>query len=160
MPDGHRERTIMRRILLALCRITGVRLFRNNIGLAKYPDGSRVKYGLCPGSADLIGWRSMTVTPDMVGRKVAVFMAVETKAARGRVTAGQENFIDRVREAGGIAGVVRSEEEARGLIEASPHGHPWRGRAVLGRDHLDKINDAMDDAHNGKREYTARPPTR
>lgn len=116
MPDAIRERTIMRRILIALCRIPGVRLFRNNIGLAKYPDGSRVQYGLCPGSADLIGWRSVTVTPDMVGRTVAVFVAVETKAARGRVTAGQNNFISRVREAGGIAGVARSENEAIKLM--------------------------------------------
>ena len=61
------------RIMLALGGHPGIRVFRNNVGLARFPDGSTVRYGLCPGSADLIGWRTVTITQDMVGQPFAQF---------------------------------------------------------------------------------------
>lgn len=69
--------------------------------------------GLCEGSSDLIGWRSLTITPEMVGQTVAVFAALEVKSKTGRATAGQKNFCQRVIEAGGFAGIVKSPEEAK-----------------------------------------------
>ena len=101
-------------------------LFRNNVGTAwigdtlKLKDGSilirnpRVFHaGLCEGSSDLIGWRSLTITPDMVGQTVAVFAALEVKSKTGRATAGQKNFCQRVTEAGGFAGIVKSPDDAK-----------------------------------------------
>jgi hypothetical protein len=79
-------------------------------------DAHRVTVGLAPGSADLVGWRSVTITPEMVGQRVAVFASVEIKKAGGRATPEQLNWRDRVNEAGGIAGIVRSVEEARELF--------------------------------------------
>jgi ribosomal protein S19 len=38
-----------------------------------------VQFGLCKGSADLIGWKRVTVTPEMVGSTVAVFTSIEVK---------------------------------------------------------------------------------
>lgn len=35
------------------------RLFRNNTGAWKDPSGRIVKYGLCKGSSDLIGWTAV-----------------------------------------------------------------------------------------------------
>lgn len=90
-----------------------VRLFRNNVGVAVHADGSRVRYGLCPGSSDLIGWRSLVITPDMVGQRIAAFLAIEAKGERGRPTAEQERFIRAVVEAGGLAGVARNPDQAR-----------------------------------------------
>lgn len=109
------------------------RFFRNNVGTGW--QGSKVVQqggavtlmgarplhaGLCVGSSDLIGWVSVEITPDMVGRKVAVFSAIEAKAAGGRVSEDQQRFIDAVKAAGGLAGVARSEDEAaavlRGLV--------------------------------------------
>jgi len=69
--------------------------------------------GLCEGSSDLIGWRSLTITPEMVGQTVAVFAALEVKSKTGRATAGQKNFCQRVLEAGGFAGIVKSPDEAK-----------------------------------------------
>lgn len=69
--------------------------------------------GLCEGSSDLIGWRSLTITPEMVGQTVAVFAALEVKSKTGRATAGQKNFCQRVKEAGGFAGIVKSPDEAK-----------------------------------------------
>lgn len=108
--DRSHETPLMRRVMYALSQ-SGATVFRNNVGVARYPDGSRVRYGLCPGSSDIIGWTPVTVTPDMVGRTLAVFTAVEVKTDRGRVTGKQSNFINRVSEAGGMARIVRSEEE-------------------------------------------------
>lgn len=110
------ERGIKAGIRLALGR-GATRVFNNPVGVAIYPDGSRVPYGLVPGAADLIGWCSIEVTPDMVGKRVAVFTAIETKAPRGRRAAHQRNFIEAVRDAGGYAGFARTTEEAKKILE-------------------------------------------
>ena len=94
-----------------------VRLWRNNVG--RLPDprtGRLVSFGLAPGSADLIGWRTMVITPDMVGQRVAVFCSVEVKAPRGRLRPDQAAWLAAVQAAGGIACVARSPEEAAAAL--------------------------------------------
>lgn len=71
--------------------------------------------GLCKGSSDIIGWMSVLITPGMVGKKTAVFLALEVKK-NTKATSEQLNFVDRVRAAGGIAGIVHSEDEAKALL--------------------------------------------
>lgn len=113
------ESTIQKRIQLALSE-AGCTVFRNETGnywagkrLHKTGDqvtlanASMVACGLCKGSSDVIG-----ITPS--GR----FMAVEVKTASGRASDEQVNFIARVNEAGGVAGIARSPEEALQLLEA------------------------------------------
>lgn len=132
------ETTLMRRVMYALSQ-AGATVFRNNVGVAKYPDGSRVRYGLCPGSSDIIGWTPVTITPDMVGRTVAVFTAVEVKTEYGRTTAKQENFIARVREAGGRAIIVRGEYNS---LEWMPDGTVDQVSTVS-REVFDGLKDHM-----------------
>lgn len=111
-----KESNIVKRVMKEVSK-RGARLFRNNIGQAFYPDGSVVRYGLCyPGGSDLIGWHPVVITPEMVGKKVAVFVAVEVKGPRGRLSPEQRNFIKAVAESGGIAGVARSEKDALDLL--------------------------------------------
>lgn len=110
-----RESNILREAMLEASRL-GSRIFRNNIGVAVYPDGSRVAYGLCPGSSDLIGWTPITITPEMVGKKLAVFTAIETKSAKGGVQDNQDNFVDQVKVAGGYAGIARTPEDVRNIL--------------------------------------------
>ena len=69
-----------------------------------------------PGGSDLIGYRRVTVTPEMVGQDLAVFTAVEVKTPRGRVKAEQQQFIDHINSAGGIAGIARSVDEAKSIL--------------------------------------------
>lgn len=113
------ETAIMRDIMLALSKL-GARVFRNNVGVAKYQADNgqwhRVKYGLCTGSSDVIGLVPVTVTSDMVGQTIGVFTAIEVKAGKGVASDEQEAFINMVRERGGIAGVARSVEEAIALL--------------------------------------------
>jgi VRR-NUC domain. len=115
-----KETPILRRILLALGARHDVRLFRNNVGVALHADGSRVVYGLAPGSSDLIGLTSITVTPEMVGRRLAVFTAIEVKTIKGRPTDEQLAFVAMTKRMGGIAGIARSPEEAEALLAAGP----------------------------------------
>lgn len=123
-----RESVILRRIMLALGRGM-TRVFRNNCGVAwqgdarKLSDGSvlirnprRVVYGLAPGSSDLIGWRQVIVTPQMVGQRLAQFVALEVKTGKGRAQQHQRNFVEQVQQAGGIAAVVRDEAQAQAAV--------------------------------------------
>lgn len=103
------ETTILQRIRLAASKITGVKLFRNNVGALKDQQGRFVQFGLHPGSADLIGWKSVTITPDMIGKRVAVFVSLECKTPTGKVRPDQINWMQQVAAAGGIASVVRDE---------------------------------------------------
>lgn len=113
-----KESGVLREVQLALSK-AGCTVFRNEtagafVGKVVYvSDGEvslrnaqRIQAGLCVGSSDLIGW-----TAD--GR----FLAVETKAGRGRATDEQRRFIEAVRASGGVAGVARSAEEALVLLQ-------------------------------------------
>ena len=111
------ERDIQTSILLALSH-GPTRLLRINAGVAwqgiviehtqhrlvlARPYAIRLA---APGVSDLIGWTEG-------GR----FVAIEVKAPRGRVTDEQAAFIELVRRSGGLAGVARSVEDARAIIE-------------------------------------------
>lgn len=102
--------------LIALASELGARLLRNNTGKLPDRNGRWVKFGLGVGSSDLIGFKPVTVTADMVGRKVAIFTAVECKTRTGRVTAEQSAFIAMVQRFGGIAGIARTEQDLRDLL--------------------------------------------
>jgi hypothetical protein len=92
-----------------------IRLWRNNTGALKDPNGRLVRYGLCKGSSDLIGYRTITITPDMVGQQLAVFAAIEVKDC-GAPTPEQLHFIAQVKAAGGLAGVARSVADAQAIL--------------------------------------------
>jgi len=120
------EKNILNKILLAAP--PNVRLFRNNVGVAhmgkvvsKYSDGGSefiiiqnpriVKYGLCVGSSDLIGWKTVTITPDMVGETRAIFVAIEAKTEDGRLSEDQLNFLDQAAIAGARVRTIRGDSE-------------------------------------------------
>ena len=90
-----------------------VRLFRNNVGFDK---SNKVKYGLAPGSSDLIGWKTITIAEHHIGKKVAVFTAIEVKKPGGRISEKQQNFVDFVDACGGLSGICFSEDEAIELL--------------------------------------------
>jgi len=62
----------------------------------------------------------MTVTPEMVGTKIAVFCAVEVKTATGRASKEQKNFIDKLTNDGGFAGIARDADEAAAVVTNRP----------------------------------------
>lgn len=127
-----KETNIMRLIMVSLSK-RGFRMFRNNTGKA-YVGNSYIRIaksgmhyieqgdmiiksprlfhaGLIKGSSDLIGWKTTEITPDMVGQKIAIFTAVEVKTPTGRASDEQINFINQVKLNGGIAGIMRNEND-------------------------------------------------
>lgn len=120
------ETQLGRDIRLELGSGSTTRLMRNNVGVLKNDRGDYIAFGLCPGSSDLIGIHSVTVTPDMVGRKIGLFVAIETKTAAGfkrmkknRESSHQDKFVRMVRNMGGLAGFAISREEARQILNLS-----------------------------------------
>ena len=107
-------------------------LLRNNSGAFRDAEGRFVFFGLGNiskkhsdriKSSDLIGFTRIVVTPDMVGRTVAIFTAVEVKAsdwADGKKFNAREEaqatFIDWIRKAGGFAGFANSIESFKRII--------------------------------------------
>ena len=125
-----KESSIMHRIQLA-CSGGASRLFRCNSGTAWQGYGPPVRVaqptmillnpgdvvirqaqplqmGLTTGCSDLIGWTQHS--------GLAVFTAIEVKSATGRIRPEQSNFLERVRAAGGRAGIARSEDDAKKII--------------------------------------------
>ena len=118
------ESTIGKKIQVALSK-AGARVWRNNVGLAWVgrdiihigpdviiKDARPFRGGLCEGSSDYIGLVPKIITQDMVGKKIAVFVACEVKTKRGRASIAQTAFIAAVNAAGGIAFIARSDDDA------------------------------------------------
>lgn len=120
---------LLHRIMLAIGSRPDVRIFRNNVALAwvgksrRLTDGTVIikdarplHAGLCIGSSDLIGYTSRIITAADVGKRIAIFTAIESKDG-GRPSKEQKAFILAVKNAGGIAGLAHSEAEAVALVE-------------------------------------------
>lgn len=95
------------------------RLYRNNVGAVIDSRGVPVRFGLANDSsaanavvksADLIGWRSLTITPDMVGKTFAQFVSVECKGEGARTDpkrlAAQQAWANLVNTGGGYAVII------------------------------------------------------
>jgi hypothetical protein len=107
------ETKIQNLILMALSK-AGCLVFRNEtagawVGKVLHKDTSQVtltdarmiRFGLAVGSSDIIG-----ISP------TGKFLALEVKTSKGRATKEQLRFIKAVNDAGGIAGICRSVEDA------------------------------------------------
>lgn len=129
-----REYDLLQVLMVSASKL-GARLFRNNtavawVGKAYHKPGPVVMgpgdvllrqarplhAGLHKGSADLIGWTPVEITPDHLGKHLAVFTSVEAKTQGVPVENDQKAWISAVKNAGGIAGVVYDEEDLRDLL--------------------------------------------
>ncbi len=104
-------------------------IFRGNVGRSwtgnphRTPDGLLLtdyrpfSTGLPVGFPDLFGFRSVTITPDMVGQTLAVFCGLEIKTKTGRVRTEQTQMIDFMQSHGCLAGIARSEIDATKILK-------------------------------------------
>lgn len=119
--DPRSETAVQQQVRLSASR-AGIRLWRNNNGVAENPNGQPVRYGLANESkklnatlksSDLIGITPVIICPEHLGQVVGVFTAVEVKKGdwkfqgEDRETA-QLKFILLVRSMGGIGVFNRS----------------------------------------------------
>lgn len=115
------ERERINEIILSLPE--NVRMFRINAGMGF--SGSvvrhdrdmvllrdpRVFHGAPSGWPDLVGWETVEITPEMVGRKIAVFSAIEVKVT-GRMSKEQKAFREVLLDMGGRHTVDRPLKSA------------------------------------------------
>lgn len=72
--------------------------------------------GLPVGFPDLFGLVPVTITPDMVGQQIAVFVAVEVKQKTGRISAKQKDMLVFLQQQGARAGIARSVDDAARIL--------------------------------------------
>lgn len=82
--------------------------FRANVGKLYTEDGRVIATGLPKGFPDLFGYR----------RKDGKIIFLEIKTAKGRLRQEQKQFLEQVQKDGCIAGVARSVDEARAIIQS------------------------------------------
>ena len=114
------ETKIQQEIRLALGQRSDLRLFRNETG--KLPDprtGRWVQFGLAKGSSDLIGFKTIKITPEMIGQDLAVFTSIEVKTNTGQLSKNQHNWLQAVKKAGGITGVARTVRDALEILKVN-----------------------------------------
>lgn len=124
------ESVAQQQIRLTLARI-GAQAWRNNSGACTDESGRLIRYGLANESAqlnavvkssDIISVVPVTITPEMVGRTVGVFTAIECKRPGWHLTPGdkrgqaQQKFIDIVVSAGGMGGFATGPDDVSAII--------------------------------------------
>lgn len=123
LDDSSPEGVVQSKIRLEASK-KGMRLFRNNVGVALDENGIRcLRYGLANDSAklneiikssDLIGIRKVLITEEMVGCVIGQFVAREIKRGGWVYSAtererAQLNFLELILSFGGDAGFATSE---------------------------------------------------
>lgn len=110
------ESPVLSRMRLACARACWF-MYRNNRGAGKMASGNFVRYGLANDSkalgdvlksGDLIGWRPVLITADMVGKTIAQFASVEVKREGWRPDGSSEYnaqvaWLQLVQSSGGYA---------------------------------------------------------
>jgi hypothetical protein len=101
----------------------GLALWRNSTGQVTDYRGNRprvIRYGLCPGSADLVGLVSLA-TPDET-RRFGRFFALEVKRPGEHMRPDQTRWANLVRELGGFVAEVDSGTAALAALERARRG--------------------------------------
>jgi ribosomal protein S19 len=103
-------------------------MFRNNNGMG-YVGGReikgykgffvvnprKIKYGLFPGSSDMIGLVPIIITQEMVGKQIAQFASIEIKTEHDKLSEKQLRWNRMVLRTGGLCQVWK-EEKGRIII--------------------------------------------
>jgi len=126
--------TTAKRLVLLRAGQYRARLFKNNTGVAYTKDSRPVFFGLGNDGTkndesirtpDDVGWTTITVTPEMVGKEIAVFTAIDSKKAGFRVKSdytkgtreyGQNKFFELVKKSGGIAGFASCADDVDAIF--------------------------------------------
>lgn len=122
------EHKIQNEIRLAVSAAKAATLFRANVGQG-WQGKARVQgdtvilrgarpfsTGLPKGFPDLFGVKPVTVTPEMVGQRLGVFVYLEVKTQAGRVRREQAAVLQHLQAMGAVGGVARSAAAALALL--------------------------------------------
>lgn len=132
-PTGTQKESAVNDAVKDWARIRQGVLYRNRRGMADLPKGGKMPFGLGPnGYGDLVGYLTIQITPEMIGRNMAVFSMIESKRPKTLLDRGgveedhQRDRILEVRAAGGIAGFARDAEQAEAIYQEWRNGFQTR----------------------------------
>lgn len=112
----------------------GCRLYKNNSGVAYDASNRPVFFGLgnegkkddeSIRTPDWVGWMTVTITPDMVGKKIPIFAAIDAKKLGfsrktsypvGTREYGQNKFFELVTGVNGVAGFATNAQDVKQLV--------------------------------------------
>lgn len=118
--------------------LLGARVFRNNAGGCKDDTGRLIRFGLGNDGTkatkdlkfgDYVGFTQVVITPDMVGKTVAVFTNLEIKPVgamqatlqKASALGSRENLqwetSNYVKESGGFAGFVTDADDVKRVLQ-------------------------------------------
>lgn len=121
------EAAVLREIDADVNGTTFARIFPNVVGRFRCVPKSGAPYmvqcGLKKGSGDRIGFQSVLITPDMVGRYIAQFVSIEGKKnAKAEIGEGQAEWRDIVIAYGGAAMITYTPKEVPLLLKRFSKG--------------------------------------
>ena len=119
------EHQIQNNVREVLAYYHDLNIFRANVGKGylchkiNNPNGSAgfttprwFDTGLPVGFPDLFGYKVITITPEMVGKKLPWFLAMECKTPKGKLRPEQAAMLQRFDNDGCLNAVIRSVEDA------------------------------------------------
>lgn len=135
-PELKSEDTVQAEIRLSAVKHE-IQLFRNNVGVLVDATGRPVRYGLANESkelnqkiksGDLIGWRPVFITQEMVGMVIAQFVSIECKGEKSTTkksrAVAQRRWAKLVQKSGGLALILSRAIEADDLQGNQNHDEP------------------------------------
>jgi hypothetical protein len=137
-PERKRVETdIVHEIMLALSRIRGVRVARNNVGTLTDARGIPVTYGLGDGSPDLVGVITFggiesTFAVCAMLEPLSVAFAIEVKQPGRYPSKKQRTWIKVAKRRGFAVGVARSDEDAIAFVNDLRHAYARKLVAIGG----------------------------
>lgn len=121
------ETKIQNRALLAVGSRPDVLALRLQSGVFRaMNDPDRIVKVGTPGVADTMLFVSTKITPDMVGKTIAVPLAAEIKTKTGQQTEVQRNWQQCFEARGGVYRVVRTPEEMTAAVAEVQNGKAFR----------------------------------
>lgn len=121
--NGRQKESLVGKSNRQWAALKGGVLRRNRRGMVDMPHGGKLPIGLSePLILDEIGYLTITVTPELLGRRIAVLMVIEDKTDTGVVAEHQQRCIEELRDAGAIAGVSTGPEDSERILQE------WRAR--------------------------------
>lgn len=105
---GGEKESVIQSAILDFLRCKNIYAWRNNNQgrIIQTKVGAIMGQSFAAGTSDILG-----CLPN------GKFLAIEVKRPGGKVTAGQANFIDRIRSCGGVAIIATSVDEVRAALE-------------------------------------------
>lgn len=106
-----RETNVWKDLQLKLSPL-GFRLFRNQRYKGKSDKGAWLDCGVGgDGGSDLVGFRIIIITPDMVGKTFAQYTEIEAKFGKNKATLEQLERLEQLNKYGGIGILAYSVED-------------------------------------------------